>query len=67
MANALATQDEQPGHYEGLSFHERLQLLSDAEQLELDQRKQSLLFKGPKIKLLATAQGIDYSHPRGLK
>ena len=67
MANALATQHEQPGHYEGLSFDERLQLLSDAEQLERDQRKQERLLKVAKLKLLATAQGIDYSHPRGLK
>ena len=67
MANALATQHEQPGHYDGLSFDERLQLLSDAEQLERDQRKQERLLKAAKLKLLATAQGIDYSHPRGLK
>ena len=67
MANALAAQHEQPGHYEGLSFDERLQLLSDAEQLERDQRKQTRLLKAAKLKLHATAQGIDYSHPRGLK
>jgi DNA replication protein DnaC len=67
MANALATQHEQPGHYDGVSFDERLQLLSDAEQLERDQRKQERLLKAAKLKLLATAQGIDYSHPRGLK
>ena len=67
MANALAAQHEQPGHYEGLSFDERLQLLSDAEQLERDQRKQARLLKAANLKLHATAQGIDYNHPRGLK
>jgi len=67
MANALSTQHEQPVHYEGLSFDERLQLLSDAEQLERDQHKQERLLKAAKLKLHATAQSIDYSHPKGLK
>ena len=61
MANALATQHEQPGHYHGLSFDEHLQLLSDVEQLERDQRKQARLLKAAKLKLHATAQGIDYT------
>ena len=30
-------------------------------------RKQARLLKAAKLKLHATAQGIDYSHPRGLK
>jgi DNA replication protein DnaC len=67
MANALAQQQEQPGHYEGLSFEQRLQLLTDAEHLERDQRKQQRLLKAAKLKLHATGQDIDYSHPRGLK
>ena len=47
MANALSTQYEQPGHYEGLSFDERLQLLSDAEQLERDQHKKNACLRLP--------------------
>ena len=66
MANALAQQQEQPGHYEGLSFEQRLQLLTDAEHLERNQRKQQRLLKA-ELKLHATGQAIDYSHPRGLK
>ena len=67
MANALVQQQEQPGHYEGLSFEQRLQLLTDAEHLERDQRKQRRLLKAAKLKLHATGQDINYSHPRGLK
>ena len=32
MANALVTQQEQPGTYEELSFEERLQILADNER-----------------------------------
>ena len=67
MANTLAMQLEQPGNYDGLSVEQRLQLLTDAEQLDRDQRKQQRLLKAAKLKLPATGQDIDYHHPRGLQ
>ena len=67
MAHALTQQIEQPGHYDGLSFEERLQLLTDSEYQDRDQRKQQRLLKVAKFKLAANAQDIDYQHPRGLK
>ncbi|WDE05890.1 ATP-binding protein [Thalassomonas viridans] len=67
MANALASQVEQPGTYEGLAFEERLQLLADSESQDREQRKQQRLLKGAKLKLAANARDIDYHHPRGLQ
>lgn len=67
MANALTLQIEQPGTYEGLSFEERLQLLTDSEYQDRDQRKQNRLVKAAKLKMAAHAKDIDYQHPRGLK
>lgn len=67
MATALAWQMEQPGIYEDLSFEERLQLLTDSEDQDRDQRKQTRLLKAAKFKISANAKDIDYEHPRGLK
>jgi len=67
MADALRMQDEQPNHYDELSFEERIQLLIDHEQLVREQRKQQRLLKGAKLKLNASAKAIDYTYPRGLK
>ena len=67
MANALANQIEQPGTYEGLSFDERLQLLTDNESQDREQRKQQRLLKSAKLKIAANARDIDYQQPRGLK
>ena len=67
MANALATQHEQPGTYEGLPFLERFDLLADQEAQERERRKQQRLIKAAKLKLNANARDIDYEHPRGLK
>ncbi len=67
MASALLSQTEQPGTYEGLSFDERLQLLTDNEQLERDHRKQQRLLRSARLKLDANGKDIDYQHPRGLK
>jgi len=67
MANALVTQQEQPGTYEGLSFEERLQILADNELNDRERRKQSRLLKAAKLKIAAHPQDIDYEHPRGLK
>lgn len=66
MADALTLQIEQPGTYEGLSFEERLQLLTDSEYQDRDQRKQQRLLKAAKLKMTAHAKDIDYQHPRGL-
>ena len=51
MANALIAQREQPGTYEGLAFEQRLQLLTDSEQLERSQRKQQRLVKAAQLKI----------------
>lgn len=67
MANALLSQVEQPGNYEGLSFEQRLQLLTDSESQDREQRKQQRLLKAAKFKLAANAREIDHQHPRGLK
>jgi len=67
MATALIDQTEQPGTYEGLPFEERLQLLTDSEQLDRNQRKQKRLIKAAQFKIAANPKDIDYQHPRGLK
>jgi len=67
MADALAQQLEQPNTYDGLSFEERLQLLTDSEAQDRKNRQQQRLLKAAKFKLSAHAQDIDYLHPRGLK
>lgn len=67
MANALVNQIEQPGTYEALCFEERLQLLTDSEQLDRNQRKQQRLLKAARLKIDANPKAIDYQHPRGLQ
>ncbi len=67
MANALISQIEQPGTYEDLPFEQRLQLLTDCEQQDRNQRKQQRLLKVAKLKIAANPKDIDYQHPRGLK
>ncbi len=66
MANALQTQMEQVGTYEGLPFIERLDLLLDQESLSRDQRKQERLIRQAHFKLQASVQEIDYQHPRNI-
>jgi len=66
MASALVSQTEQPGTYEGLSFEERLQLLTDSEMLDRNQRKQQRHLAAAKLKINANPRDIDYQHPRGL-
>ena len=67
MVNALISQIEQPGTYEDLPFEQRLQLLTDCEQQDRNQRKQQRLLKAAKLKIAANPKDIDYQHPRGLK
>lgn len=59
MANALQSQIEQPTTYDGLSFEERLHLLTDSESLDRENRKQHRLVKAAKFKLSAHAKAID--------
>jgi len=66
MANALQTQLEQVGTYEGLPFIERLGLLLEQESLSRDQRKQERLVRQARFKLRASVQEIDYQHPRNI-
>jgi len=67
MANALTSQIEQPGTYEALSFEERLQLLTDSEDQNRDQRQQARLLKNAQFEVVAHSRDIDYEHPRGVK
>lgn len=67
MAQALQTQQEHPGTYEGLSFAERLHLLVDNEHQDRENRKQQRLIRSARFKLSANAQDLDYQHPRGLQ
>ncbi len=66
MANALQTQLEQVGAYEGLPFIERLSLLLEQESLGREQRKQERLIRQARFKLRASVQEIDYQHPRNI-
>ena len=50
-----------------LSMRQLREILRLHLQSQLGVRKQARLLKAAKLKLHATAQGIDYSHPRGLK
>ena len=67
MATALVGQMDQPNTYEDLPFEQRLQLLTDSEAQDREQRKQQRFLKAAKFKLAANAREIDYQHPRGLK
>ena len=67
MANALQSQLEQVGTYEGLAFTERLALLVEQETLTREQRKQERLIRQARFKLAACVTDIDYQHRRNLK
>jgi hypothetical protein len=69
MAQALAMQSEQPDNYDGLSFDERIKLLSNSEQQVREQRKQQRLLKAAKLKIhantgyrLQSATRLEASH-----
>ena len=53
MANALHSQLEQVGTYEGLAFDERFALLVEHETLTREQRKQERLIRQARFKLAA--------------
>ncbi len=66
MADALQTQLDQVGTYEGLPFLERFNLLLSQESLSRDQRKQERLIRQAQFRLKASVQEIDYQHPRNI-
>ena len=66
MANALQSQLEQVGTYEGLAFDERLALLVEHETLTREQRKQERLIRQARFKLAACVADIDYQHRRNI-
>ncbi len=65
MAEALEQQAHQPDA-QGLSFEERLGLLADAEALARENRRYQRLLREAKLRIQASPEDIDYSHPRGL-
>ena len=52
--------------YASLSFEERLGMLVDREWTDRENRKLERRMKVAKLKIHATMEEIDYSHPRGL-
>jgi len=66
MAQALQTQLEQVGTYEGIPFEERLRLLLEQECLSRDRRKQERLVRQARFRLQASVADIDYAHPRNI-
>lgn len=66
MAQALKTQLEQVGTYEGIPFEERLRLLLEQECLSRDRRKQERLVRQAHFRLHASVADIDYEHPRNI-
>jgi DNA replication protein DnaC len=64
MAEALQTQHEQIGAYEGLPFIDRLALLVEHEALTREHRKHDRLVRQARFKLRAHVQDIDYEQPR---
>lgn len=67
MLNALEQQRAQPGTYGELGFEERLSLLLDNELLQREATKVSRLRRQAKLRLSATASGLDWRPERGLK
>jgi DNA replication protein DnaC len=65
MADALEQQQAQPGTHEELGFDERLALLVDRESTHRYNNKVDRLRKAARLKLQASPEDIDYSHPRG--
>ena len=66
MADGLEQQLAQPSTHSELSFEERLALMVDREQTHRNNNKVTRLLKAARLKLQASPQDIDYSHPRGL-
>ena len=67
MADALQSQLEQVGTYEGLPLPNASRLLVEHEYLSRDQRKQERLIRQARFKLRCLRRRtIDYQHPRNI-
>ena len=64
--DALQQQNEQPNHYNELSFTERLCLLLDNELRQREQRKVERLTRQAKLRIRAELEHIDYRESRKL-
>ncbi len=62
----LTRQQEQPNHYQDLSFEERLSLLISHELTQREQRRIERLVKQAKFRLQAQCSQIDYRSDRQL-
>jgi len=67
MLNALELQRTQPGTYLELGFEERLGLLLEHELLQREMSKVARLRRQARLRLSATASGLDWRPERGLK
>ncbi len=67
MLNALELQRTQPGTYQELGFEERLGLLLEHELLQREMSKVARLRRQARLRLSATASGLDWRPERGLK
>lgn len=66
MADTLAQQQTQPATHGELSFEERLGLLVDREVTHRHNNKITRLLKAARLKIQASPEEVDHSHPRGL-
>lgn len=67
MADALQSFHSNPDS-EGLSFDERFGIIVDREVIYRENKRQSRLLKGAKLRLSqACVEDIDYQHPRGIE
>jgi DNA replication protein DnaC len=66
MAGALGDQLEAPGHYDELSFSDRLGLLVDREADARDSRRLATRLKAAKLRYPAAVEDLDFRAPRGL-
>ena len=66
MVEALEQQLAQPSTHSDLSFEERLALMVNRENTHRNNNKVSRLLNAAKLKLQASPEDIDYTHPRDL-
>ena len=66
MAGGLSEQLEAPGHYDGLSFADRLGLLVEREADARDSRRLATRLKAAKLRYPAAVEDLDLRAPRGL-
>lgn len=65
MAVAFREQMEQPSTG-ALSFEERFAMIVDREAIHRENRRLARRLKAARLRMKATVEDIDYSHPRGL-